>query len=299
MQFYCIGVVQGGPKTSQYLVWPPFASSSATHLRIELIRLLIVACGMLVHSSSMAVRSCWILAGTGTRCRICRSRASQTCSMGDMSAEYAGHARTGMFSPSRNCVQILATCTLSCCNTRWWSWMNATTMGLRISSQYLCAFKMPSIKCTCVRCPKHTPAHTITLPPPWATQSTKLTSENRSPTQCHTRCLPSALYSENRDSSVKRRPLQSARRHRMWAFAQVCYDNKLQSGRDPDEDEGHIDEFPRDGFWQFVQKFFGYAKRFLQQLSGWLVSDDLGGEDTRCGCPGLVWLYVVCDCESG
>ncbi len=54
----------GGPKTSQYLVWPPFASRSATHLlRIELIRLLIVACGMLVHSSSMAVRSCWILAG--------------------------------------------------------------------------------------------------------------------------------------------------------------------------------------------------------------------------------------------
>ena len=35
-------------KTSQYLLWPPFASCSATHfLRIELIRLLIVACGML------------------------------------------------------------------------------------------------------------------------------------------------------------------------------------------------------------------------------------------------------------
>ncbi len=29
----------------------------------------------------------------------------------------------------------------------------------------------------------------------------------------------SALYSENRDSSVKRTPLQSARRHRKWAFA--------------------------------------------------------------------------------
>ncbi len=89
-------------------MWPPFASRSATHLlRIELFRLLIVACAMLVHSSSIAVRSCWILAGTGTRCHIRRSRASQTCSMGDMSGEYAGHARTGMFS--RNCVQILAT----------------------------------------------------------------------------------------------------------------------------------------------------------------------------------------------
>ncbi len=39
------------------------------------------------------------------------------------------------------------------CNMRWWLWMNGTTMGLRISSRYLCAFKMPSIKCTCVHCP--------------------------------------------------------------------------------------------------------------------------------------------------
>ncbi len=150
----CSFTVLGGPKSSQYLVWPPFAS--VTHLlHIELIRLLIVAYGMLVHSSSMAVWSCWILAGTGTRCHIRRSRASQTCSMGDMSGEYAGHARTGMFSASRNCVQILATWgrAFSCCNMRWWSWMNGTTMGLRISSRYHCAFKMPSIKCTCVHCP--------------------------------------------------------------------------------------------------------------------------------------------------
>ncbi len=37
--------------------------------------------------------------------------------------------------------------------------------------------------------------------------------------RCHTRCLPSYLYSKNRDSSVKRTPFQSTRRHRMWAFA--------------------------------------------------------------------------------
>ncbi len=41
---------------------------------------------------------------------------------------------------------------LSCCNMKWWSWMNGTTMGLKTSSRYLFAFKMPSIKCTCVRC---------------------------------------------------------------------------------------------------------------------------------------------------
>ncbi len=33
-----------------------------------------------------------------------------------------------------------------------------------------------------------------------------------------THMTPSALYSENRDSSVKRTPLQSARCHRMWAY---------------------------------------------------------------------------------
>ncbi len=188
----------------------------------------VVDCGMLVHSSSMALWSCWILAGTGTRCCLRRSRASQTCSISDLSSEYAGHPRTGMFSVSSNCVQILATWSraLSCCNMRWWSWMNGTTMGLRISSRFLCAFKMPSISIT-YACP----------------------SANRSPTRRHTRCLPSALYSEN-------------------------------------------------GFWQFVQKLFGYANRLLQQLSVWLVSDDLGGEDAGCGGPGLVWLYTVCSCEA-
>ncbi len=94
----------------------------------------VVDCEMLVHSSSMAVWSCWILAGTATRCRIRRSRASQTRSMGDMSSEYAGHARTGMFSASRNCVQILATWgrALSCCNMRWWrSWADTWSAVVR------------------------------------------------------------------------------------------------------------------------------------------------------------------------
>jgi hypothetical protein len=52
----------------------------------------------------MAVRSCLILAGTGTRCRTRQSRASQTFSVGDMSGEYADHGQTGTFLTSRNCV---------------------------------------------------------------------------------------------------------------------------------------------------------------------------------------------------
>ncbi len=80
---------------------------------------------------------------------------------------------------------------------------------------------------------------------------------------------------------------------------QVGHDDELQSGQDPDEDDEHADELPWDGFWQFVQKLFGYVNRLLQYLSGWLVSDDLRGEDAGCGGPGLVWLHVVCGCEAG
>jgi len=36
----------------------------------------VVDCGLWSWSSSMAVWSCWILAGPGTRCHIRRSRAS-------------------------------------------------------------------------------------------------------------------------------------------------------------------------------------------------------------------------------
>ena len=60
-------------------------------LCIELIRLLIVDCALLSYASSKPMQSGWIITGTGTSCRTRRSRASQTCSMGDMSGEYAGH----------------------------------------------------------------------------------------------------------------------------------------------------------------------------------------------------------------
>ncbi len=112
-----------------------------------------------------------------------------------------------------------------------------------------------------------------------------LTSANRSPTRRQTRCLSSALYRESRDSSVKKTPLQSARRHRMRAFAHSSWLQRHAC---------RWASLKLIGFWQFVQKFFGYANRLLQQLSGWLVSDEFGGEYAGCGDPGLVWLRVVC-----
>ncbi len=141
----------GGGGGDQYLVWPPFASRSATHLLIELIRLLIVACWSTPLQWLCEVEGYWQeLEHTVVYADPEHPKHAQwvTCPV------TAGHARTGMFSASRNCVQILATWghALACCKMRWRSWMNGTTMGLRISSRYLCAFKMPSIKCTCVHC---------------------------------------------------------------------------------------------------------------------------------------------------
>ena len=95
----------------------------------------------------------------------------------------------GELGHSRNCVQIIATwgCAWSCWNMRWWWRMNGTTMSLRISSRYLCAFKLPLIKCNCVS------VHSLCLPvtplQPWGTLFTKSTSANHLPTQRHTRGL--------------------------------------------------------------------------------------------------------------
>lgn len=145
------------------------------------------------------------------RCCIRRSRASQTCSMGDMFSEYAGHARTGMFTASRNCVQILAIWgrALSCYKTRLWSLLKGTTMVLRISTPYLRAFKIPTIKCSCVYCsqPHH---HHGPINPQRLRQET---AHPHDATQavCH---VPWKVK-----TSVNRTPLQCTRRHQMSVFA--------------------------------------------------------------------------------
>ncbi len=75
---------------------------------------------------------------------------------------------------------------------------------------------------------------------------------------------------------------------------QVSYDDELQSGRDPDEDDEHADELPWDGFWQFVQKFFGYANWLLQQLSGSQTILELKMLDVKVlGWCGYMWSAVV------
>ncbi len=278
MKFYCIG---GG-------FWKPVSlvqcNTSPSH-RVDQV----VDCGLwhVVHSSSMAVWSCWILAGTGTRCRIRRSRASQTCSMGDMSGEYAGHAiNWDVFSFQELCTDPG--------NMGLWiimlqhevmvmdEWHNNGPQELITVS--LCIQNAINKMHLC----------TITPPPPWATRSTTLTSANRSPTQRHTRCLPSALYSENWYSSEKRTPLQSARRHRMWALA---HSSRLRR-------QTAVRWRPRWGRqayrWASLRRFLTVCAEIL-----WLWKPIVAAavrvavSDTGCGGPGLVWLHVVCGCEAG
>lgn len=116
-------------------------------------------------------------------------------------------------------------------NMRWCLWKKDTTMGLRISSRHLCAFKTPSIKCTCVRCmPAHTLIHSL--------DSSKTTT----PTRCHARCLSPATCTENQDYSVKR--TQRARVHRMWAFSPLkvmtkCHQVKTLMNR-KDSGNSHV-----------------------------------------------------------
>ncbi len=92
---------------------------------------------------------------------------------------------------------------------------------------------------------------------------------------------------------MKRTPLQSARRHRMWAFSHSSRLRRQTAVRSrPRWGQRACRWSSWDGFWQFVQKFFVYANRLLQQLSRWRLSDNLEGEDAGCGGPGLVWGWL-------
>jgi hypothetical protein len=129
-------------KTSQYLSVASCSMISSLH-RVDQD----VDC-CLWNVVRLLFNGCAYLLDIGKLCRTRWSRASQTCSVDDMSGEYTGHERPGTFSATSNCVQILTSwgCALSCWNMMQWWRINGPTMGLRISSQYFCAFKLPSIK---------------------------------------------------------------------------------------------------------------------------------------------------------
>ncbi len=273
-------------KTSQYLVWPQFASRSATHLlRIELIRLLIVECWSTPLQWLCEVAGYW-------------QELEQAVVYAD--PEYPKHAQWGTCSVSMLAMQKLWCFQLPGIVHRSLQHgvvhYHAATWGdgrgwmdLRISSWYLINKMHLCSLSTTYPCPYHNP-----------TRSTMLTSANCSPTRRHTHCLPSALYSENRDSSVKRTPLQSARHHRMWAFAHSSWLRRWTAVR------LRSPWGRRACRWASLRRFLTVCaeilwlcKLIVAAAVRWLISDDLGGEDAGCGGPGLVKLLVVCGCEAG
>ncbi len=160
----------------------------------------------------MAAQSCWILAGTGTRCRIRRSRASQTqwvtCPVSMLATQ-----ELGRFSFQELCTDP---CNMGLCIIMLQhemmvvdEWHNngpqiLVTVSLciqnAINKMHMCSLSIT------YACPYHNPT---------ATMGHSIHNVDISKPLTHTRCLQSALYSENWDSSVKRKLLQSARRHRM------------------------------------------------------------------------------------
>ncbi len=156
MQFYCNGRV----RKPVSMVWPPFASLSATSPSHRVDQ--VVDCG-LWNVGPLLFNGWAKLLDFGRNW----NTLSYTPIQNIPNMLNGWHVRWVCW-PCKNwdVFSFQELCTdpcnmgraLSCCNMRWWSWMNGTTMGFRISSRYLCAFKMQLIKCTCV--------HNIRLPIP-------------------------------------------------------------------------------------------------------------------------------------
>jgi hypothetical protein len=186
-----------------------------THfLRMGFIRLLIVACGMLYHSSSMAVRSCWILAGTGTHCCTHWIRASQTCPMGDMSGIQAME-ELGHYQLPGIVYRSLQHGALNYHAETWDEWHNngpqdlitvSLCIQIAIDKMQFCSLSVA------YACPCHNP--TATMGYSVHNVDTSKPLADTTPYVCH---LP--RYSWNWDSFVKSTRFQRASGHQRWAFA--------------------------------------------------------------------------------
>ena len=162
-------------RTYQYLVCPPCAAVAALiRLCMEFTRVLIMAMGMLFHSSCKACVSWTWLVGAFGRLLTLLSSSSHKCSIGDKSGLNAGQSSGCMLLLARNCWQTLATWgrALSCCNIRFRACTHGTATGRRISSLYLTPFKLPSITINGDLNPYEMPPQTHTEPPPNLSRST-------------------------------------------------------------------------------------------------------------------------------
>lgn len=71
-------------------------------------------------------------------------------------------------------------------------------------------------------------------------------------------------------------------------LTEVGYDDELHSSQDQGEDDEHADALPPRRFQTVCAEVISLCKPIVASADGWLVSDDLAGEDAGCGGPGCV-----------
>ena len=172
---------------SQYLLCPPWScNTAAIRLGMDAIKVLTRACGIVCSSWR---RFC----GAGWRWRTQRSSSSHRCSIGLRSGERAGQRITLTFCCSKKSVVMRAVCgrALSCWNTSLLMFIAGNKCGLRISSRYRTAFKLPGTVTSCVFRAYEIAAHIITLPPPKLSTSTTQFWAKRSLRRLYTLIRPS------------------------------------------------------------------------------------------------------------
>ena len=141
-------------------------------------------------------------------------------------------------------------------------------------------------------CPYHKPMAIF------GTLFTTLISANRSPTQCHTRCLPSArlkpgsICEEHTSpacqwpSKVSICPLKSVTMPNCSQIKTLVRTTSTQMSFH----ETVSDSLCRNS---------SVGQTTISSYGQGLISDDPAGEEAGCGGPGLEWLHLVSGCEAG
>ena len=169
-----------------------------------------VSWGISSQTWTKASANSWTVCGATWRWWMERDMMSQMCSIGFRSGERAGQSIASMPSSCRNCWHTPATwgLALSCIRRNPGPTAPAygLTRGLRISSRYLMAVRLPLASTwRAVRPPKEMPPHTMTDPPPNRSCWRMLQAAERSPRRLQTvtsvtcaQCEPAFICEEHR-----------------------------------------------------------------------------------------------------